>query len=133
MKRLLLLFLLSTLVGCINPARGFCEAAAECDDLEARFPFGLDVVGEDNDSVDVCTVEQTGNLRALRANEERVCFELADAQERYMACVAEVYYRDPRDACDGLVRFNNNPCDDELDDFFDALRDADDDCSPNER
>lgn len=134
MMRLLLLVPAALLAasGC-SPARGFCAAQAECDAFEAQFPFGFDRVGEDNDSENVCVAEQEGTLRTLRANEEDVCRAQADALERYMACVANVYFEDEKDACDGLVFSNDNPCDDELDDLFDAINDAEDDCSPNER
>jgi hypothetical protein len=118
--------------GC-NPVRGYCEAAAECDDREAGLPFGRDFVGESNDSANVCVADEEGAIRALRANEEEGCQEEADARLAYFACVADVYARDPGDACDGLV-FNDdrNPCFAEMDDFFDALVDNGDDCSPNE-
>jgi hypothetical protein len=113
-----------------SPIRGYCEAAAECDDFEARL---LDPVGEDNDSADVCVAQNEGVLRALRANEEDVCREQADIWEAYMACVAETFGKDEKDACDGFVFSADNPCDDELDDFFKIVREAGDDCSPLER
>jgi hypothetical protein len=113
-----------------SPVRGFCEAAAECDDREAGL---LDFVGESNDSVNVCIANEEGTLRVLRANEEEGCQEEADARLAYFACVADAYRADPGDACDGFVLSDDrNPCFSELDDFFDAAADNGDDCSPNE-
>lgn len=134
MKRLLLLSLsvaALAVAGC-SPARGYCAAQAECDSEQARF-VGVDRVGEDNDSEDVCVAEQEGTLRALRANEEDVCHEQADALETYMACVAQTFAEDEKDACDALVFGNSNPCEDELRDLIDATSDSGDDCSANER
>lgn len=137
-QRSLVLFVFAALgaAGC-TPARTYCEAQAECDDLQARPPLGLDLVGADNDSVDVCVANVDGTLATLRANEEAICQEAAQAYEIYMACVARVFTDEPGDACDALslpLPFGgrSNPCDDELDDYFDALGDAGDDCSPNE-
>lgn len=116
-----------------SPVRGYCEAAAECDDREAGLPFGRDFVGESNDSVNVCVANEEGFIRTLRANEEDGCQQEADARLAYFACVADTYRADPGDACDGLVfDQDRNPCFSELDDFFDASSDNGDDCSPNE-
>jgi hypothetical protein len=114
---LALLAVCAVTTGCLfSPSRGFCQAAGECDDDNASvFLGGFDIVGPSDDSIEVCVAQQDGFLRQLRANEEKACHEAADA-------------------CDGLrsPAFNSNPCDDELDDFQDALRDADGDCSANE-
>lgn len=113
-----------------NPIRGYCEAAAECDDFEAVL---LDPVGESNDSVNVCVAQTEGSQRALRANEEPGCFEEADARDAYFACVADTFARDESDACDGFILSDDrNPCFSELDDAIDAANDNDDDCSAGE-
>ena len=113
-----------------SPVRGFCSAAAECDDLEAGF---FDFVGESNDSDEVCVAQNEGLLRALRANEEEDCFEEARLQEEWMACVADTFANDPDDACDGfVVDQDRNPCFGELDDLDDQRADNDNDCNANE-
>lgn len=113
-----------------SPVRGYCEAAAECDDFEA---FLLDPVGESNDSDEVCVAQTEGLLRALRANEEEGCFEEARLREQYFACVADTYYRDRGDACDGFILDQDrNPCFGELDDLIDQSQDNGDDCSSGE-
>lgn len=128
---------LGAALGCTSPSRGYCAAAAECDEREAV----LDPVGEDNDSLEVCVANQDGFLRTLRANEEQRCQDAANAWEAYMACVAQVYAEDEGDACDGfrggvlnglLGNSSDNPCEDELTDFGEIAQDLGDDCSPNE-
>lgn len=127
---------LVVLVGCSN-ARGFCAAAGECD-AEVAALGGFDSVGSSDDSIEVCVASQDGYLRALRANEEPECAEAAAAWDTYMACVATVYANEGTDeACDALTNpllVDNHPCDGELDDYFDALGDADngEDCSASE-
>jgi hypothetical protein len=125
--------------GCSN-ARGFCAAAGECDrETASVFLGGNDTVGSSNDSVDVCVAQEEGYLRALRANEEKACSQAADAWDAYMACVAQAYADDGADgACDALsnpVLIDNHPCDGELNDYGDALRDANNggDCSATEK
>lgn len=123
---------LGAALGCTSPSRGYCAAAAECDDGEGPFAVSiLDPVGEDNDSLEVCVANQDGFLRTLRANEEERCQDAASAWETYMACVAQVYAEDEDDACDGF-RVQDNPCEDELTDFGEIFQDLGDDCSPNE-
>ena len=133
-----LLLALLTLTGCSN-ARGFCTAAGECDNEIAGFFFGgNDSVGSSDDTIEVCVAQQDGYLRALRANEEPECSEAAAAWDAYMACVATVFANEGVDeACDALANplaVDNHPCDGELDDYQDAMRDADDgrDCSQSE-
>lgn len=119
----------SLTVGC-SPVRGYCAAAAECDDFEAIL---LDEVGESNDSDEVCVVNNEGLLRALRANEEEACFEEAAATEAYFACVADTFARDENDACDGFTFDNNrNPCSDERDDMLELRSDNGNKCSAGE-
>lgn len=131
-----LVLALMALVGCSN-ARGFCAAAGECDEEIAALG-GFDSVGSSDDSIEVCVAQQDGYLRHLRANEEQECAEAAMAWDAYMACVATVYANEGVDeACDALSNplvVDAHPCDGELDDYFDALRDADngEDCSASE-
>lgn len=129
---------LLTVAGCSN-ARGFCAAAGECDDdVASLFLGGNDSVGSSDDSIEVCVAQQDGWLRALRANEEPECAEAAVAWDAYMACVGGVFAQEGVDeACDALANplvVNNHPCDGELDDYYDAMRDADngEDCSQSE-
>jgi hypothetical protein len=134
MKRITLLALVPLAVVAVtaacSPIRTYCEAAAECDDLEARL---LDPVGESNDSVNVCVADQEGAVRVLRANEEEGCQEQADALLAYYACVADAYVQDPGDACDGFIfSSDRNPCFSELDDVLDAAGDNGDDCRADE-
>lgn len=133
-----LLGALVALSGCSN-ARGFCAAAGECDDeVASLFLGGNDSVGSSDDSIEVCVAQQDGYLRALRANEEPACSEAAVAWDAYMACVTRVFADEGVDeACDALANplvVDNHPCDGELDDYQDALRDADNggDCSASE-
>ncbi len=127
---------LVALVGCSN-ARGFCAAAGECDEERAMLG-GFDSVGSSDDSIEVCVVQQDGYLRHLRANEEQECHEAAVAWDAYMACVATVFANEGVDeACDALsntLLVDDHPCENELDDYFDALGDADNgqDCSAAE-
>ena len=129
---------LGAFAGCSN-ARGFCAAAGECDEeIASLFLGGNDSVGSSNDSVEVCVAQQDGYLRSLRANEEAECSEAAEAWDAYMGCVATVFGQEGVDeACDALANplvVDNHPCDAELDDYQDAMRDADNgqDCSQNE-
>ena len=82
--------------------------------------------------------QQDGFLRSLRANEEPECAEAATAWDAYMACVARVFADEGvGEACEALANpmvVDNHQCDGELDDYQDALRDADNggDCSASE-
>ena len=133
MKRALLIFpWLFAAVGACDPVPTYCNAMADCDNFEAQFPLGLDQVGQDNDSVNVCVADNQGLLRQLRANEEKICAQQADHYQIYMACAADAYSKDPSDDCNVLEFGNNNPCHDELSDFLNDLQDAGDNCSPSE-
>jgi hypothetical protein len=116
------------LVGaCTSPARGFCEAHADCerDFLGVVIP---DLAGDADDSVDVCTVQQDGSVQALRANEEEECQVAAEKLEIFMACIA-TEFADDNDGCDVL----ESKCEDERDDVNDALDDIDgNECNSNE-
>jgi hypothetical protein len=125
------LILVSALAGGLasacSPARGYCEAHADCE----REFIGIvipDAAGDADDSVGVCVVEQEGRVRALRANEEKECQEAADKLEIYMACIGAEFSNNP-DGCEVI----EDDCDDELDDLNDALREIDgNECSSNE-
>lgn len=95
--------------GCLSQA--YCSKAAEC---------ASDPPGEDFERV--CQTKYEGGLRALRANKEDECHELAAAQEVYDACRAQLDCDDFRESD------NNGECDDERDDFIDALQDAESEC-----
>jgi hypothetical protein len=124
-------------VGCTS-SRGYCDAAADCE----REILGVEIpddAGNDDDSAAVCAARQDGTLAALRANEEPECAALADALERFHACVAAGYARDG-DGCDALYGGNepqlteaDGPCNDEFDDVVDARNDINgDECSSQE-
>jgi hypothetical protein len=91
-------------VGCTAPARGFCEAAAACD--EDQTPH--DRVGESDDSTDVCTADAEGALAVLRANDEPACRDLADAYEAWFWCVHEKNLEGA--PCAGLRAGDDNEC-----------------------
>ncbi len=113
--------------GACSPARGFCEAHADC----SRDFFGIEIpdeAGSAPDSVEVCVVNQEGRVRALRANEEEECHRAADALEIFMACVGDAFGREG-DGCDAL----EDNCEDERDDFQDALQElSGNECTQNE-
>jgi hypothetical protein len=109
------LFLLSLLVlpllgGANCQDRAFCEKVAECAD---------DPPGEDY--VDICTTQRGTEIAALAANDEEECQVLASAVAALNACRAQLDCDDFREADYG------GQCDDELDDYQDALDDAADD------
>jgi hypothetical protein len=126
--------LLAGTVAC-SPVPGYCAAAAECDDAEASFLLGgFDIVGEDNDSENVCVADVEGGLNVLRANEEEVCARHADAAEVYFACVSREYAADREKACELLIVDESNPCEDEARELLDVQREEDDDeCTEDER
>jgi len=93
-------------------ANSICAKRKECnEDLE-------------DDSVGVCIEEFNTGINALRANKEEVCHILADAQLALSACAASLDCDDFEEADLG------GKCDDERDNFEDAIEDAaDGDCS----
>lgn len=101
--------------GCTSPARGYCEAAAACDEPGAVF----DAVGESDDSVDVCTAEAEGSLAVLRANDEPECADAADALEAFYACVRDKHAEG--EECAGLRGGNDNECLDDLSEVDESL------------
>lgn len=131
----LVLAALST--GC-SSSRGYCAAAADCDREILGVPI-FDDAGNDDDSAGVCVANIDANLAALRANEEPECHALADALERFYACVASEFASKP-DGCDALfggdepqLTAGDGPCDDEFDDAQDARADINgDECSSQE-
>lgn len=95
--------------GCL--AQSYCSKVAEC----ASDPPGADFEN-------ICAAKYEGGLRALRANKEDECHELAQFQEIYDSCRSQLDCDDFREGD------NNGECDDERDDFFDALQDAESEC-----
>jgi hypothetical protein len=135
---LLALPLAATLVSACSSSRGYCDAAADCE----REILGVvipDDAGNDDDSAGVCAAREDGGLAVLRANEEPECGALADALDRFHACVAAEFARQG-DGCDALYGGNepqlneaDGPCDDEFDDVQDARSDINgDECSSQE-
>jgi hypothetical protein len=133
-----LLSIVAAVAGC-NATRTYCEAAADCE--RDAFPFEAgDDAGNEPDSIAVCTEQQAGRLRALRVNEEDECRALADAIERFQACVAGEF-ASGEDGCDALFGGDeltrserDGPCDNEFDDVLDAERDVDDnECTASEQ
>jgi hypothetical protein len=71
---------------------------------------------------------QDGQTRALRANDEDECQQVANAREAYFACVANEF-AGGQDGCDAV----NEECDNELDDLQEALEDVSgDECTSSE-
>lgn len=110
---LLAVLALMSLSGCL--AQSYCTRAAECAD---------DPPGED--FVAVCQARYEGTLNALRANKEDVCHEVARAKEAFDSC---------RTQLDGCRDFNrgaggdyDGECENERDDYIDALQDAENEC-----
>lgn len=111
--------LLGATLGCSNLPRAYCEQGGKCDDLTGLF---FDPVpGSSDDSVDVCTVNQETLLAVYRSNSEDICHQIADAFERYMACVAE-------ESCDAF-KIDEPECKDEFDDVQDLRNEADNRCN----
>jgi hypothetical protein len=81
------------LAGCNPLPAQYCSLGLDCDDVFALYD---PVPGTSEDSADVCTVNQETYLRALRANHEEVCHEMAEAWEEWMLCVVE------EDTCDSF-------------------------------
>lgn len=95
--------------GCVG--NNLCAKRQECNnDLE-------------DDSYGVCVESYNGGVNALRANKEEECQKLADAQLAFDACRAAL-------DCDDFEEGDlGGKCDDELDDYEDALGDAEGECS----
>jgi hypothetical protein len=132
------LSLLAALSTACSSSRSYCDAAADCDREILGVPI-FDAAGNDDDSAAVCTVNVDSELSALRANEETECHALADALERFHACVASEFASKP-DGCNALFGGDepqlteaDGPCDDEFDDVQDARSDINgDECSSQE-
>jgi hypothetical protein len=121
---------LAGLMGCSSATTGYCQAHADCE----REFLGVvlpDEAGSADDDIAVCTANKNAFLSSLRANEETVCQNAADATEVYMACIAQAF-AEGDDSCD-LTDPTKTKCDDELDDMNDALNKIDPgECSENE-
>jgi hypothetical protein len=132
------LSLLAALSTACSSSKVYCDAAADCDREFLGVPIPDDA-GNDDDSAAVCTANVDANLAALRANEEPECHALADALERFHACVAAEFAKKP-DGCDAIFGGNepqlteaDGPCDDEFDDVQGARSDINgDECSSQE-
>ncbi len=113
MKSTTTTLVLAAFLACVSgcTAQNFCAKKAECaaengDDLA-------------DDSPSVCQANYSGNLSALRANEEEECQALANATEALDACRAGL-------KCDDFVESDfGGECDDQLDAFNEALDDID--------
>ena len=134
MRYLLLLLLLLPLLPACSPVGSYCQAQADCDEGGLT----IDAVGNGDDSVGVCVAQTNGTLRTLRANKEGVCADEADALEKYMACAADVYGKNRRDACEPFrlhvfgISNGNNPCDNELGDLINAQQADGGRCGPDQ-
>lgn len=107
--------LLAALAGGGCTAQALCERAREC----ANDPPGEDFVR-------VCQTRYEGQIRAYRANKEEECHILADRKLAFDACRAQL--DDCDDFHDSDDRDYNGDCDNEHDDYFDALEDAEQEC-----
>ncbi|MCC7073915.1 MAG: hypothetical protein IT383_21585 [Deltaproteobacteria bacterium] len=95
--------------GCV--ANNLCAKRQECND------------SLEDDSYAVCVEDYNAGINALRANKEEECYELAAAQLAYDACRAAL-------DCDDFEEGDlGGKCDDERDDYEDALGDADNECT----
>lgn len=95
--------------GCV--ANSFCGKTQECND------------SLEDDSYGVCVEAYNAGINSLRANKEPECQELAAAKLAFDACRAAL-------DCDDFDEGDfGGKCDDELDDYEDAMRDADGECS----
>ena len=103
----LALLVLPALGGASCQDRQLCEKIAECAD---------DPPGEDY--VDICVQQRSAELAALQANDEEECQELATALAALNTCRAQLDCDDFRENDLG------GECDDQLDDYEDALDDA---------
>lgn len=95
--------------GCVG--NNYCAKRQECNnDLE-------------DDSYGVCVEQYNAGVNALRANKEEECQEVASALLAFDACRAAL-------DCDDFEESDlGGKCDDELDDYEDAIRDAEGECS----
>lgn len=102
-----------TLAGCTS--QQVCQRAYECAD------------DPDDDFIAVCQARYDGTLRALRVNKEEECHVLADMKERFDLCSAQL------DSCRDRERAGSaaydGECEDEHDDYLDALKEAGNECS----
>jgi hypothetical protein len=122
----LILASLSVVAGCSSPARGYCEASADCD-LEF-LGIAIDDASDADDAVAVCTAQQDAQTAALRANEEEECLAVADARDAYHACVG-AEFNGGADGCDAVAE----DCANEFDDLQDAKQEVNgDECSSSE-
>lgn len=104
--------------GCKPLPRAYCELGGECDEATG---FLDPVPGSSSDSVDVCTVNQETLLKALRANREEVCHQLADAFEAYWACAVD-------EGCDAFD-VTEPECKDELEEVGNLKQEAGNRCN----
>lgn len=96
------------LVGCTS--QQVCQRNYECADKPG------------DDYIAVCQAVYDGSLNALRANKEDECHLVAEMKERFDACSAQL------DSCRERERIGSRnydgECEDEHDDYLDALSDA---------
>lgn len=80
-----------------------------------------------DDYIAICKVRYDGALRALRANKEEECHILAEMKERFDQCSAQL------DSCRERSRAGkrnyDGECENEHDDYLDALEDVGRECS----
>jgi hypothetical protein len=116
------------LAACESPAKGYCEASADC---ERELIPGItipDAASNADDSVAVCTALQQGQINAYNANSEASCKKVAAKMEAYFNCVGAAY-ADRENGCNVL----EDDCTDEKDDWQDAVDDVDgDECTSTE-
>gem|GEM_PF-1892160 len=109
---LLLVAAASFFVMACSSSGALCEKEKECMS---------DPPGED--FVSICTIKADGQLRALNANKEEECHLVASTLSALNACRAQL-------DCDDYNEFDyGGHCDDELDDYLDAVEDADNECT----
>lgn len=93
-------------------AQAYCEKKREC---------AADPPGEDY--VRICTINYDGQLRSYEVNREEECQVLATAKRRYDSCTSAL------DCTDFNEVDHNGQCDDERDEYLDALQDAEAECT----
>jgi hypothetical protein len=103
-----------------DPYGAYCSRVGQCaDDNED----GFDHIDVDDDYQGVCEAQMRYPERVLRANKEDECQVMADAYRAWIGCLASL-------DCDDLNDEVREPdkCEDERDDYDDAIEDADGDC-----
>ena len=103
-------------LGACDPNESLCAKYKQCaEDGED----GFENINDDDDFQGVCSATLKGNDRILLANEEPECDVIVEKSRALNGCLAGL-------ACDDLAE--GKECDDERDDYAEAVKDADGEC-----